>query len=130
MKEISLRHNKNYTTVFINVINRKNFLEAIAVSEKQAGATVIKPSKKGMAGYKAVYKDDLLMEQTNVGHSFEIMGIVFTVIEKGDTGVTLAYSYYNNNLERVVKTKVRMFYGQSLIEDVFTAVTSGGLLFF
>lgn len=130
MKEITLRRNKNYTTVFINVINRKNFLGAIATSEKQAGPTVIKPSKKGIAGYRSVYKDGLLMKQTSVGHSFEIMGIVFTVIEKSDTGVTLEYSYYNNDLERVVKTKVRMLYGQSLIEDVFTAVTGGGLLFF
>lgn len=130
MKEITLRRNKNYTTVFINVINRKNFLEAIAVSEKQAGATVIKPSKKGIAGYKAVYKDELLMKQTNVGHSFEIMGIVFTVVEKSDKDITLEYSYYHNEFERNVKTQVRMFYGQSLIEDVFTAVTGGALLFF
>lgn len=46
MKEISLRRNKNYTTVFINVINRKNFLEAVDVSKKEVGSTVIKPSKK------------------------------------------------------------------------------------
>lgn len=130
MKEISLRRNKNYTTVFINVINRKNFLEAVDVSKKEVGPTVIKPSKKSIPGYKAVYKEGLLMKQTNVGHSFEIMGVVFTVVEKSHKDITLEYSYYDNSLERDVKTKVTMFYGQSLLENVFTAVTNGDLLFF
>ncbi|WP_347284093.1 hypothetical protein [Lactobacillus taiwanensis] len=130
MKEITVRHNKNYTTVFINVINRKNFLRAVDVSKKEVGATVIKPSKKSIPGYKTVYKEDLLMKQTKIGHSFEIMGVVFTVVEKSHRDITLEHSYYDNSLERDVKTKVTMFYGQSLLENVFTAVTNGDLLFF
>lgn len=130
MKEITVRHNKNYTTVFINVINRKNFLRAVDVSKKEVGPTVIKPSKKSIPDYKTVYKEDLLMKQTKIGHSFEIMGVVFTVVEKSHKDITLEYSYYDNSLERDVKTKVTMFYGQSLLENVFTAVTNGDLLFF
>lgn len=130
MKEITVRHNKNYTTVFINVINRKNFLRAVDVSKKEVGSTVIKPSKKSISDYKTVYKEDLLMKQTKIGHSFEIMGVVFTVVEKSHRDITLEHCYYDNGLERDVKTRFTVFYGQSLIEEVFASVTNGTLLFF
>lgn len=60
MKEVTLRKNKSYTAVLVNVVNRKIFLESsrIVSDEKKLRPTVVKPSKQGFESYKKVYNID------------------------------------------------------------------------
>ncbi len=137
MKEVTLRKNKSYTAVLVNVVNRKNFLESsrIVSDEKKLRPTVVKPSKQGFESYKKVYKEELLMRQTPVGGNFEIMGVVFKVLDRKENmgvngDVELECEFYNRYLDRKVSDRFRIFYFQSLIENVYQAVTEGDLLFF
>lgn len=132
-KELTLKHYKNYDKVTINVVNRKNFLKAAKMAKNNdREATMIGISKKAFQDYKNVYREDMKIKDTPVGESFEIMGVVFkNVSDKLYSDYTNRVTLqYNNPVHEFSDKEIfTMLYGQSLIEQVFQAVT-GTLLFF
>lgn len=119
MKEISIRHNKNYDTIMINHITRNNLLEANKQAQEQKRATVVKPSKKGWETYQIEYRESAVLASAAKGKQFSIMGVTFTMLDKRDRD----YKIKSGN------DIFYMFQGQSLIEDIYKRVT-GSLLFF
>ena len=84
-KAISVRHNKDYTSVLINKLNRKNMLianaTAIKVSrEEHREAVVIKPTKKALMEYRETSHEQELMENTPIGHSFTLLGLLLLLL--------------------------------------------------
>ena len=145
-KAISVRHNKDYTSVLINKLNRKNMLianaTAIKVSrEEHREAVVIKPTKKALMEYRETSHEQELMENTPIGHSFTLLGVAFTVVDRPDPSegrgeVTLKYkqpykpAYYTSNKQWKIDCVFGMFYFQSLIENVYKVITNGDLMYF
>ncbi|MHB9953671.1 hypothetical protein [Ligilactobacillus murinus] len=126
MKEITVRKNKSYTSILINVASRKNFLQAYELQKelKTKGVnSVVKPSKQGAESYLNVYKPVQRMQETPVGHHFEIMGVAFKKLKREYDHLTKLELTSENNV------RVDVSNNSSLIEDVYHAVT-GGLLFF
>lgn len=139
MKDFTIRHNKYYTSILINRASRDNFIRSceLARNVRLNGnkPVVIKLSKRGADSYKQAYNEEQLMRETPVGKSFEIMGVIFKVIDQRpeayeNGSIELQYSYYDELGEHVLTEDMLLFYEQSLVEHVFQAVTNGCLLNF
>lgn len=136
MKALTVRHNKYYTSILINIINKATLLEASQLrTELPDEYIVIKPTKRAMEQYRKEYREEELMRNTKVGDSFEIMGVRFKVLEqKPDSRVNgnieLSCTDYLCGKKMEEPTVMGIFYFQSLIEDVFHILTKGDMLYF
>lgn len=136
-KAIKIRYNKHYTSVLINHVTKESFLQACQAAKQQPGPTVVKPTRAAFFQYKEDYQEERLMRETREGESFSIMGVPFKVMKQDPQ------SSVNGNVELVSKgfliddqgvkevpQDFLLFYQQSLIENVYNAVTQGGLLYY
>lgn len=140
MKNITIRHNKHYTSVLFNTNSPEVYKEAVEAAEKlsqQNIYNVIKPSSKGFNQFVEKFKP---FDKIKNRESFSIFGVKFEYINDSKTddaiwykriGLQRCYKTGSGKLEIKTKTEV-VGYAEdysNLIEDVFTGIT-GELLYF
>lgn len=135
-KPITIRHNKHYTSVLINTINKETILEASKLrNELPDEHCVVKPTKKAWQQFHELSCEEQLMRKTKVGDSFEILGVKFKVLkQKPDSRVNgnieLSYMNYHNWDGSSEEEIFGIFYEQSLLEFIYKNLTKGDLMFF
>lgn len=135
-KPITVRHNKHYTSILINTINKETILEASKLrNELPDEYCVVKPTKKAWQQFHELSHEEQLMRKTKVGDTFEILGVKFKVIEqKPDSQVNgnikLSYTDYYSWDGSSKETIFDIFYEQSLLEFIYKSLTKGDMMFF
>lgn len=135
MKNITIRHNKHYTSVLINRIEcAQDLLDAQQAAIEIKGLVVVKPSKKGWESYKAAVNEAELKRTTPIGGLFEIFGCPFKITDQHPNShvngqCTIEWSYTDvdgKHHDDIFEN----FYDIPLLELVYEYLTHGALLYF
>ena len=133
MKNVTVRHNKNYDSVLINNNSVEAYKEAVEVAKKLDTTTEIRPTQKTYNQYIEQFKP---FDKIKNRESFTIFGVKFEYVKDSETDdaiwykcTGLKYDYKKRKLA-IEPTMVGYSEGYSdLLEDVFRGVT-GSLLYF
>lgn len=133
MKNITIRHNKHYTSVLINRIkSAQDLLDAFQAVRQVEGLAVAKPSQKGWQSYETAVNETELKQKTPVGESFKIFGCPFKVLDQHPEShvngqCTLEWSYTDIDGKQHDEV-IEDFYDMTLLDLVYEYLTNGAFL--
>ncbi len=130
MKNVTVRHNKNYDSVLINNNSVEAYKEAVEVAKK-LDLPVIRITRKAYKQYIDQFKP---FDKIKNRESFTIFGVKFEYIKDSETDDAIWYKRtglkYDYKKRKLVVEPTIIGYAEdysNLIEDVFLGVT-GSLL--
>lgn len=133
---MKIRKNKNYTSILLDEFTPQEAIKAKVKRdeiEKSGMNCVIKPSRKKYI--EALKLNSRLVSDCEVGESYRVLGVLFTVVEVNTTKTccdcdVVTFEYYKQG--ELAKTGGCFGFYQiyrALFEEAFEAVT-GTLLYF
>ena len=129
-KLVSVRRNKNYTSILLNEITEESFKESIKVYEEIEGNKVIKPTQKAYDEFLKLHS--LTIDKIKAGEKYKILGTTFEVIKGLDDERYPIISYYDHKLERYEEYGMIASnnFAANVMETCFKNSNSNGILLF
>lgn len=129
-KLVSVRRNKNYTSILLNEITEESFKESIKVYEGIEGNKVIKPTQKAYDEFLKLHS--LTIDKIKAGEKYKILGTTFEVIKGLDDERYPIISYYDRKLGRYEEYGLiaSNIFAANVMETCFKNSNSNGTLLF
>lgn len=133
-KLVSVRRNKNYTSILLNEITEEAFKESIRVYEETEGNKVIKPTQKAYDKFLKLHS--LTIDKIKAGEKYKILGTTFEVIRDLDKSRDNEWypviSYYDRKFERYEEYGMIASnnFAANVMETCFKNSNSNGALLF
>lgn len=129
-KLVSVRRNKNYTSILLNEVTEESFKESIKVYEEIEGNKVIKPTQQAYDEFLKLHS--LTIDKIEAGEKYKILGTTFEVIKGLDNERYPIISYYDRKLERYEEFGMIASnnFAANVMETCFKNSNSNGTLLF
>lgn len=133
-KLVSVRRNKNYTSILLNEITEESFKESMKAYEEIEGNKVIKPTQQAYDKFLKLHS--LTIDKIKAGEKYKVLGTTFKVIRELDKSRKSEWypiiSYYDRELGRYEEFGMIATdnFAANVMETCFKNSNSNGTLLF